>query len=172
MNDTALPSLSVRLDLPTPEATAALARWLAPQLRAGDVVLLDGPIGAGKSHFCRSLIQSRLNALGRSEDVPSPTYTLVQVYELDGVDIWHADLYRLSAADEAAELGLDEAFDTAICLVEWPDRLGDTAPDKALCVHLSTGTGPDERRARISAQVPRWQTVLDALAAGEWRGHD
>lgn len=172
MNDATPPAPSVRLDLPTPETTAALARWLAPRLAAGDAILLEGPIGAGKSHFCRSLIQARLAQLGRMEDVPSPTYTLVQVYELDGVEIWHADLYRLTAAEDAAELGLDQAFEQAICLVEWPDRLGDTAPETALRVDLAPGADPMARSARISARNPRWRPILDGLAAGEWRRHD
>lgn len=171
MNDATPPPQSLRLDLPTPEATADLARWLAPRLAAGDAILLGGPIGAGKSHFCRSLIQARLEALGRMEDVPSPTYTLVQVYELDGVELWHADLYRLTAAEEAAELGLDEAFDRAICLVEWPDRLGDMAPVAALRLDLAPGADPMARSARVSASDPRWRPVLDGLASGAWRRH-
>ncbi len=118
--------------------TSRLARVLAPRLRAGDTVLLEGPIGAGKSHFCRGIIRSRL---GRDEDVPSPTFTLVQTYE-DDPDIWHADLYRLTHPDEARELGLEEAFETAICLVEWPDRLGRYAPPGAIRIRLSMlGTG-------------------------------
>ena len=74
------------------EDTSRLARVLAQHLRAGDTVLLEGPIGAGKTHFCRALIRARL---GRDEDVPSPTFTLVQTYDAD-VAIWHADLYRLT----------------------------------------------------------------------------
>ena len=123
--------------------TSRLACVLAPVLRAGDTVLLDGPIGAGKTHFCRALIRARL---GRLDDVPSPTYTLVQTYEAD-VEIWHADLYRLTHPDEARELGLEEAFETAICLVEWPDRMGQYAPPDAVRIRLSPfGNG---RRAEI-----------------------
>ena len=86
--------------------------------------------------------------IGRSEDVPSPTFTLVQVYDVGGVDIWHADLYRLTHPDEVWELGLDDAFATAICLVEWPDRLGAHVPPKALRIGLeAAGEG---RRAQVS----------------------
>jgi N-acetylmuramate 1-kinase len=120
------------------EDTSRLARVLAPRLRAGDTILLEGPIGAGKSHLCRAIIRSRL---GRDEEVPSPTFTLVQTYE-DDPDIWHADLYRLTHPDEARELGLEEAFETAICLVEWPDRLGRYVPLGAIRIRLSIhGTG-------------------------------
>lgn len=115
------------------DETARLGAWFAPRLQAGDCVLLHGPIGAGKSHFARSLIQTRLN---RAEDVPSPTFTLVQTYQAD-VEIWHADLYRLSHPDEVLELGLDTAFDSAISLIEWPDRLGTYAPLGAINLHFS-----------------------------------
>lgn len=133
------------LDLPDADATEALGRRLAPLARAGDVVLLEGPIGAGKSCLARAFIRARL---GREEEVPSPSFTLVQVYEADGVDIWHADLYRLTHPDEVWELGLDDAFSTAICLVEWPDRLGAHVPPQALRIRLdAAGEG---RRAVIT----------------------
>lgn len=119
--------------LATEEDTARLGRWFATHLVAGDVLLLNGEIGAGKSHFARSLIRERL---GRMEDVPSPTFTLVQTYQAD-VEIWHADLYRLSHPDEVLELGLDDAFANAICLIEWPDRLGKLAPKTATTLTFS-----------------------------------
>ena len=133
----------VTLYLATEDDTARLARALAPLLRRGDTVLLEGAIGAGKSHFCRALIRERL---GRAEDVPSPTFTLVQTYEADP-DIWHADLYRISHPDEVAELGLDDAFASAICLVEWPDRLGRHAPAGAIRLRLTPEA--EGRRAEI-----------------------
>ncbi len=77
MNDGRPPALPVRIVLGAPEETTRLARWLGARLGAGDTILLEGPIGAGKSHFCRGLIQSHLAALGLREDVPSPTFTLV-----------------------------------------------------------------------------------------------
>ena len=134
----------------------AFAADLSVCLRSGDTLLLSGPIGAGKSTFARAVIQARL---GRAEDVPSPTFTLVQVYEDDAGDMWHCDLYRLTDSQEVFELGLDEAFETAICLIEWPDRLGDTAPNDALHLTFSAGTrahrldiaGPADWPARLAS---------------------
>ncbi len=120
--------------LPDADATQALGELLAQHLRRGDTLLLTGSIGAGKSHLARSLIRAHL---GRMEDVPSPTFTLVQTYEDEKGDIWHADLYRLSHPDEVIELGLDEAMQDEICLIEWPDRLGDLAPASAISLTLT-----------------------------------
>lgn len=135
----------VTLDLPTSAETEALGRGLAALARAGDVFLLEGPIGAGKSCLARAFIRARL---GRDEDVPSPSFTLVQVYDADNVEIWHADLYRLTHPDEVWELGLDDAFASAICLVEWPDRLGAHVPPGALRIRLEAAG--DGRRAVLS----------------------
>jgi tRNA threonylcarbamoyladenosine biosynthesis protein TsaE len=135
-----------------PEATADLARALAPALGKGDVLLLSGEIGAGKTHFARALIQS---LLAEPEDVPSPTYTLVQVYPGPGFEIWHADLYRLSGPDEVPELGLEEAFCDALCLVEWPDRLPRIPPNALSLTFSPEGEG---RRVVITGGE-RWQSV-------------
>lgn len=154
----------LRIPLPSAEATATLGARLAPRLGPGDVLLLAGPIGAGKTHLARALIQTRLAAAGRMEDVPSPTFTLVQTYDAGGVEIWHADLYRLSHPDEAWELGLEAAFDTAICLVEWPDRLGRATPADALTLTLEdAGTG----RVAVLSGPDRWAPVLAAMARAQ-----
>lgn len=141
----------IHLELPLESDTVALAGQIASILRTGDVILLEGPIGAGKSAFCRALIRARL---GRMEDVPSPTFTLVQTYEDDRGDIWHCDLYRLTHPEEVFELGLEEAFATAICLIEWPDRLDADAPADAL-------------RLRFAAHDEGHSVEIDAPAA--WR---
>jgi tRNA threonylcarbamoyladenosine biosynthesis protein TsaE len=126
------------LDLPDAAATAALGRLLARRLGAGDTVLLAGPIGAGKTHLARALIQTALADAGAPpEDVPSPTFTLVQTYDAGATEIWHADLYRLSGPADILETGLPEAFGHALCLVEWPDRLGPLCPPGALGVTLA-----------------------------------
>lgn len=134
----------------SPEDTTRFAARLAPHLGPGDVILLSGGIGAGKTHFARSLIQARLAAQGFAEDVPSPTFTLVQTYD-DGLsEIWHADLYRLTHPDEVEELGLIDAFTDAICLVEWPDRLGELLPETALAIDLSATDTPNERTLHLT----------------------
>jgi tRNA threonylcarbamoyladenosine biosynthesis protein TsaE len=136
------PPPALILSLPTEADTAALGVQLAKVAQPGDCLLLSGPIGAGKSTLARAFVRTRC---GAGEDVPSPTFTLVQVYE-DGVtEIWHADLYRLTHPDEVGELGLEDAFVTAICLVEWPDRLGKYQPDGAL--HLALEDDGEGRRA-------------------------
>ncbi len=144
----------------TPEQTAGFAARLGPLLGPGAVILLQGPVGAGKSHFARALIQARLAARGLAEDVPSPTFTLVQTYDDGHVEIWHADLYRLSGPAEVDELGLWEAFDTAICLVEWPDRLGRYAPEDALTLTLTPTGKTGERRAEFCFSNPEWEARL------------
>jgi len=141
--------MAISIHLADDAATDRLAITLAPRLRAGDSVLLHGPLGAGKSHFARALIRERL---GRMEDVPSPSFTLVQVYDDGDAEIWHADLYRLSHPDDVLELGLADAFATAICLVEWPERLGPMIPPDAL--HLTLSVLGDGRLATLSGGRP------------------
>lgn len=135
--------------------TAAIARSLAATARAGDVLLLEGPVGAGKTHFARAFIKARQGH--NPEDVPSPTFTIVQTYEARG-EVWHADLYRLTDPDELIELGLDEALDHAICLIEWPDRM--QAP-RGLRLRLSA-PDPDHRDMEFSGDG--WPDLTRALA--------
>ena len=149
--------LLFRTTLTDERKTAALARQIAPLLMTGDTLLLEGEIGAGKSAFARALIRARL---GLMEDVPSPTFTLVQTYEDPQGDIWHCDLYRLTHPDEALELGLAEAFDTAICLIEWPDRLGDDIPPGGL--HLAFTAGDTAHQVEISGSQS-WAERLAGL---------
>lgn len=150
------------LTLADETASAELARRLAPSLEAGDCLLLSGPVGAGKSHFARSLI---LALLPEPEDVPSPTFTLVQTYEAPAFEIWHCDLYRLSGPEDAFELGLDEAFDTALCLVEWPDRLGAYTPRDALELAFAHPADGNGRQLSLHGSRKRWAAVLDMLNA-------
>lgn len=144
------------------DRTAALGRALAALARPGDVILLEGPVGAGKSHLARAFIRAR--AGDPRAEVPSPTFTLVQTYPdaLTGGEVWHADLYRLADPGELVELGLDEAMDRAICLIEWPDRL-DMAPGGALRIRLNPlADAPDLRRITLSGDPARWAMAARA----------
>ena len=96
------------------------------------------------------------------EDVPSPTFTLVQVYDVPTGELWHSDLYRLSDPDQVVELGLTEAFDEAICLVEWPDRLQDLTPAAALSLSFEV-TGDETRQVTLDWQDARWDSRLGGL---------
>lgn len=126
-------------------ATQALAARVAALARVGDVILLEGGLGSGKTSFARGFLRS----LGVDEEVPSPTFTLVQAYETRKGPVWHFDLYRLKQPLEALELGFEEARAEAILLVEWPERLGPLRPADALTLRLEI-EGPGRRSARLS----------------------
>ena len=114
--------------LPDADATAALGARLAGLLAAGDAICLFGDLGAGKSTLARGLIRALTSP---DEDVPSPTFTLVLTYDGPALTIAHFDLYRLTSAAEAYEIGLDEALDDGCAVIEWPERLeGDLPRDR------------------------------------------
>jgi len=140
-------------------ATERLAQRLARHARPGDVFGLRGELGAGKTTFARGFITS---IFGPTE-VPSPTFTLVQTYEDDHAVIWHFDLYRLKAPEEALELGLDEARRHAVLLIEWPERLGALMPADWLELVLEPGVDEHARRAHLIAHGPRAQALLAAM---------
>ncbi len=173
----------IELPLADLTATRALARALAPLLAAGDGVALSGPLGAGKTAFARFLIAARAEAAGAPppDEVPSPTYTLAQVYDAGPVAVWHFDLYRLERPDDALELAIEEAFAEAIALIEWPDRLGPWLPDARIEIALApvsvpaSAPGDDSRtrRATVTGFGARGRALEAALAlalaAGEAR---
>lgn len=137
----------MELILPDLAATEALAARLAGLARPGDALLLEGPLGAGKSALARAFL--RAAAGDPVLEVPSPTFTLVQTYDLPGgKSAHHFDLYRLSGPGGLVELGWDEARE-GIVLVEWPDRLGPFTPSDALRVILTPGEDEDSRLARL-----------------------
>lgn len=152
----------IRIDLADAPATERLGAAIAPSLRPRDVIALYGDLGAGKTSLARAIIQALLAREGKREDVPSPTFTLVQTYETEGLAIWHADLYRLSDPDELIELGLDEALDAGLLIIEWPDRMGDELPGERLDIVIEEqGEG---RCARLTAWGSIWEERLGQIA--------
>jgi len=146
-------------------ATAAVAARLAGLWRAGDVIALEGDLGAGKTALARAAIRA---AAGDPElEVPSPTFTLVQNYRVDAVEVWHFDLYRLAGPEEVVELGWDEARAGGVVLVEWPDRLGEMLPGDRLSLTLMHPPGGgDEARQLLVDAGPSWRDRLADLVAG------
>jgi tRNA threonylcarbamoyladenosine biosynthesis protein TsaE len=134
LRDGQLPQMPpTTLRLPDAPATEALGGALARMLARGDAVLLFGALGAGKTTLARGLVAAWT---GTAEETPSPTYTLAQTYDGPRGDLWHFDLYRLESPDDAAELGLEEALDTGVAVVEWPERIGHWAPTDRLELRL------------------------------------
>jgi tRNA threonylcarbamoyladenosine biosynthesis protein TsaE len=134
------------LILPDLPATERLAATMAARARKGDAILLEGPLGAGKSSFARAFLREAAGDPGL--EVPSPSYTLVQSYETRLGPVHHFDLWRLDGPDSVVELGWDELTDD-IVLVEWPDRLGDLRPDNALAIVFTPLEG-EARRATLT----------------------
>lgn len=125
----------------------ALGARIGAALRAGDTVALTGELGAGKTTLVRGLIQAELPGI----EVPSPTYTLVQTYDFPEYELWHCDLYRLKHPDEVFEIGLIDAFGEALCLLEWPDKIGEYLPEDALKLHIRF-----EAKGRVVELGPEW----------------
>lgn len=148
---------SREIDLPDAAATLQLGARIGACLTQGDTVCLSGGLGAGKTTLARGAIEGWT---GQPEEAPSPTYTLVQTYEGPRGDLWHCDLYRLKSPDEAFEIGLVDAFESAACVIEWPDRASALLPrDRLDVVLVPAGEG---RRATLTG-VGAWREKLDAI---------
>jgi tRNA threonylcarbamoyladenosine biosynthesis protein TsaE len=133
--------------LPTLDATKDFAEQIAKCLRVGDIVALRGPLGAGKTTLARYIIQ----ALGWTEsEIPSPTFTLAQMYEFSNFTLWHFDMYRLESPEDAFELGVEEAFADGVSLIEWPERLGGYLPGQRLDIVLSFKNDPGKNDAAMN----------------------
>ncbi len=148
------------VDLPDEAATRAPAAHISGLAAPSDIIALKGDLGSGKTSFARAFI--RAHGYG-DEEVPSPTFTLVQIYKTASAAIWHFDLYRLNSPEEAWELGIEEAFSEGISLIEWPERLGLLLPRRRLEVALAFGDGPGRRRACLDAG-PGWKERLARMA--------
>jgi tRNA threonylcarbamoyladenosine biosynthesis protein TsaE len=148
------------VDLPDETATAGFAEQISALAAIGDIIALKGDLGAGKTTFARGFIRAR----GGTEEVPSPTFTLVQVYELAPAAIWHFDLYRLKSPEEAWELDIEEAFAEGISLIEWPERLGSLLPRRRLEIEFLFRDRPEARHAVLDANED-WQKRLAGIVA-------
>ena len=140
-------------------ATAALGARIAQGLELGDAILLKGDLGAGKTTLARAI----LRALGVEGHVPSPTFTLVQAYQAEGLPVFHYDLYRIESPRELAELGIDDALDDGAVLVEWPERgFPQRLASDALTVTL-TQASAGTREAHL-AGPKRWERIVAGAA--------
>jgi tRNA threonylcarbamoyladenosine biosynthesis protein TsaE len=145
------------IELADETATARLAEALARRARPGDLIALSGPLGSGKTAFVRAFIR----ALAPGEEVPSPTFTLVQTYETPHGAVWHFDAYRLERPEDAVELGIDEALSDGIVLVEWPERIAPLLPEVRIEIALSAGPTAGARLAEM--RIPAaWAERFDA----------
>ncbi len=144
-----------RIDLPDETATMALGTALAPVLKAGDLIRLEGDLGAGKSTLARALIA----ALTGVTNAPSPTFTLVETYEGPDFPLWHFDLYRLERPEDVWELGLEDALDGGASLIEWPQQAAGLLPDGALTVKLEMAGAA---RCAAIAGNEDWRQRLEA----------
>ena len=136
----------------SPAETRALGEHLAKQLQAGDVILLEGELGAGKSELARGIARG----LGVAETVTSPSFTILNVYESGSLPLYHFDWYRLESAEELFELGMDEYLGgDGVALVEWPERCPEAVPEICLRIRM----------------IPEAESVrrLEAETVGEFR---
>lgn len=152
--------MAARLVVPLADiaATQKLAAHLASVLRARDVILLRGDLGAGKTTFARHLLQ----ALGIAGEIPSPTFTLVQSYDAPSFAVFHFDLYRLKTPEEIEEIGFDEACADGLVLVEWPEKAESFMPRGALALRFALS--PSGAREVVIEAAQAWESRLDGIA--------
>jgi len=142
----------------TAEEMQQFGSKLAKLLTAGDVVFLIGDLGTGKTTFAKGVISK---ICGADNNVTSPTFNLVHIWDGASFEVWHADLYRLDSPSQVMGLGLEEAFDHALCLIEWPDRMGEMAPASRLDIcFLHHGKG---RKVILRAMGKEWEQRLNVL---------
>jgi len=149
---------TIGFELPDEAATVRLAQSLAALARAGDAIALFGELGSGKTTFARAFINALPAPNGTApageptgpEEVPSPTFTLLQTYSRAPAPVWHFDLYRLMRPDEVYELGFEEALGEGILLIEWPERLGPLLPAERLELRFDFAKRNEARRVTVT----------------------
>ncbi|MEB3701368.1 tRNA (adenosine(37)-N6)-threonylcarbamoyltransferase complex ATPase subunit type 1 TsaE [Candidatus Bealeia paramacronuclearis] len=146
------------INLTTENETENLAKALAECAHVGEVILLFGDLGVGKSTFARAFIRALTS---ENEDVPSPTFTLVQTYTALRFPLWHFDLYRLESPEEIWELGLEEISE-GVALIEWPEKMGHHIPKESLHLTFEYGEKEGERRLQIEAPLS-WHKRIETL---------
>lgn len=142
----------------------AFASKIASISGVGDMIALSGQLGVGKTVFARAFIRSRT---GQDEEVPSPTFTLLQPYDCEPVAIYHFDLYRVNHPDEILELGFEDAMADGSVLVEWPDRLGPYLPHDRLDIEITQGSKTNARSLRLTGQGYWLARVADVINDGK-----
>ncbi len=143
------------------QQTKQLAEAFAQLLKIGDIVALYGNLGVGKTAFTRFLVQSLCRA---DEEVPSPTFTLLQTYENDDFPIFHFDLYRLKQPEEVFELGIEDAFYDGVSLIEWPEKMGSYLPQKKI-LKIEISVENEVRTFTFSSNNPSWNERLNKWTA-------
>lgn len=149
----------MKINIENQAQTEDLARQIAQRVNPGDVIALHGDLGVGKSVFARSFIRALTSD---DEEVPSPTFTLVQIYDADFGELYHFDMYRLESPHDCLELGVEEAFSDGVSLIEWPSKIGSYLPWDCLNIEISHGAEEDMRVMEFSSQG-NWLTRLEGL---------
>ncbi|MBT3789591.1 MAG: tRNA (adenosine(37)-N6)-threonylcarbamoyltransferase complex ATPase subunit type 1 TsaE [Alphaproteobacteria bacterium] len=163
MPETDPAATSLLFDLDDETATSALAVSLSKCLEQGDVVALSGDLGAGKTAFARAFIQALADQQQTLiDEVPSPTFTIVQIYDELVPPVWHVDLYRLEDRADTIEIGLEEGFEDGITLIEWPDRLGDGLPADHLAMNFHMAEIAGARKVSMTGHG-NWQSRIASL---------
>lgn len=149
----------------TIQQTVYIAEILAEVIRPGDTVLLYGEIGSGKTFFSRAMIQKMMEKQGAVvEDIPSPTFTIVQIYDTLVPSVWHLDLYRISNPDEIIDLDLENALEKHVCLIEWPQNMGLHVPERNISITLEEILGSDDvRNIDFEFYGTGWEHIIRGL---------
>ncbi len=140
--------------------TVDLGATLGAYLRQGDILTLEGTLGMGKTALARGLIR---RLCGYETVVPSPTFTLVQIYDGPDFPIWHCDLFRIETSDDAIEIGFDEAFTDAATLIEWPERLGSMLPERRLRIRFLSEKNDGSRMVTLEGDAD-WKQRIEGLS--------